>query len=40
MGWQAVEVLAGVLDGTTTTGLQRLLPCEAVAGATLAVARA
>ena len=39
MGWQAVEVLSGVLEdqpGVT----QRLLPCEPVAGTTLAAARA
>ncbi|MEU4624755.1 LacI family DNA-binding transcriptional regulator [Actinoplanes sp. NPDC023801] len=44
MGWQAVEVLSAILDGTIRHGeggeLQRLLPCEPVAGATLAVARA
>jgi LacI family transcriptional regulator len=39
MGWQAVEVLSAILDGTGGE-LQRLLPCEPVAGATLAVARA
>jgi LacI family transcriptional regulator len=39
MGWQAVEVLSAILDGTGGK-LQRLLPCEPVAGATLAVARA
>jgi LacI family transcriptional regulator len=44
MGWQAVEVLSAILDETIRHGeaseLQRLLPCEPVAGATLAVARA
>lgn len=39
MGWQAVEVLSAILEGTDGD-LQRLLPCEPVAGATLAVARA
>ncbi|MEU4163624.1 LacI family DNA-binding transcriptional regulator [Actinoplanes sp. NPDC026670] len=39
MGWQAVEVLSAILDGTGGS-IQRLLPCEPVAGATLAVARA
>ncbi|WP_328459385.1 LacI family transcriptional regulator [Actinoplanes sp. NBC_00393] len=39
MGWQAVEVLSAILDGTGGE-TQRLLPCEPVAGATLAVARA
>ncbi|GIE32665.1 LacI family transcriptional regulator [Actinoplanes italicus] len=39
MGWQAVEVLSAILDGTGGE-LQRLLPCEPVTGATLAVARA
>ncbi|MEU4422085.1 LacI family DNA-binding transcriptional regulator [Actinoplanes sp. NPDC024001] len=39
MGWQAVEVLSSILDGTGGD-TQRLLPCEPVAGATLAVARA
>jgi LacI family transcriptional regulator len=38
MGWQAVEVLSAILDGTGGDR-QRLLPCEPVAGATLAVAR-
>jgi LacI family transcriptional regulator len=37
MGWQAVEVLSAILDGTDGE-LQRLLPCEPVTGATLAVA--
>ncbi len=37
MGWQAVEVLSAILDGTGGE-IQRLLPCEPVAGATLAVA--
>lgn len=36
MGWQAVEVLSAILDGTGGE-IQRLLPCEPVAGATLAV---
>ncbi|MEU8608868.1 LacI family DNA-binding transcriptional regulator [Actinoplanes sp. NPDC048791] len=35
MGWQAVEVLAAMLEGTTAV-TQRILPCEPVAGATLA----
>lgn len=39
MGWQAVEVLSAILDGSGGA-TQRLLPCEPVAGATLAVARA
>jgi DNA-binding LacI/PurR family transcriptional regulator len=39
MGWQAVEVLSALLDSSGEP-TQRLLPCEAVAGATLAVARA
>jgi LacI family transcriptional regulator len=39
MGWQAVEVLSAILDDTGGE-LQRLLPCEPVAGSTLAVARA
>ncbi len=39
MGWQAVEVLSAILDGTGGA-TQRLLPCEPVTGATLAVARA
>jgi DNA-binding LacI/PurR family transcriptional regulator len=39
MGWQAVEVLSAILDGTGGE-TQRLLPCEPVAGATLAVANA
>jgi LacI family transcriptional regulator len=39
MGWQAVEVLSGLLEGAEKRP-QRLLPCEPVAGATLAVARA
>ncbi|GIF22853.1 LacI family transcriptional regulator [Paractinoplanes tereljensis] len=38
MGWQAVEVLAAILEGQP--GEQRILPCEPVAGSTLAVARA
>jgi DNA-binding LacI/PurR family transcriptional regulator len=38
MGWQAVEVLSALLEGGPPA--QRLLPCEAVAGATLAVAGA
>jgi DNA-binding LacI/PurR family transcriptional regulator len=38
MGWQAVEVLSALLEGGPPA--QRLLPCESVAGATLAVARA
>ncbi|MBU2670564.1 LacI family transcriptional regulator [Actinoplanes bogorensis] len=37
MGWQAVEVLSAILDGTGGE-TQRILPCEPVAGATLAVA--
>ncbi|MBM2623222.1 LacI family DNA-binding transcriptional regulator [Actinoplanes sp. LDG1-06] len=39
MGWQAVEVLSAILDGTAGE-TQRLLSCEPVTGATLAVARA
>ncbi|WP_240670397.1 LacI family DNA-binding transcriptional regulator [Actinoplanes solisilvae] len=39
MGWQAVEVLSAILDGSGGD-LQRLLPCEPVAGATLAVPHA
>jgi LacI family transcriptional regulator len=39
MGWQAVEVLSGLLEGAEKRP-QRLLPCGPVAGATLAVARA
>jgi DNA-binding LacI/PurR family transcriptional regulator len=39
MGWQAVEVLAALLNGGGDR-LQRILPCEPVAGSTLAVARA
>jgi LacI family transcriptional regulator len=39
MGWQAVEVLSELLEGGGGRR-QRLLPCEPVAGATLAVARA
>ncbi|GAB2591792.1 LacI family transcriptional regulator [Paractinoplanes abujensis] len=39
MGWQAVEVLSAILEGAGGDH-QRLLPCEPVAGATLAVARA
>jgi DNA-binding LacI/PurR family transcriptional regulator len=39
MGWQAVEVLSEVLEGGGARR-QRLLPCEPVAGATLAVAGA
>ncbi|GAA1639542.1 LacI family DNA-binding transcriptional regulator [Actinoplanes couchii] len=39
MGWQAVEVLSAIIDGTGGT-MQRLLPCQPVAGTTLAVARA
>jgi DNA-binding LacI/PurR family transcriptional regulator len=39
MGWQAVEVLSALLDSSGEP-TQRLLPCEAVPGATLAVARA
>jgi len=35
MGWQAVEVLAAMLEGTTAV-TQRILPCEPVAGGTLA----
>jgi len=35
MGWQAVEVLTALLEGTTTV-TQRILPCEPVPGATLA----
>jgi len=38
MGWQAVEVLSGLLEDDAED-IQRLLPCEPVAGATLAVAR-
>jgi DNA-binding LacI/PurR family transcriptional regulator len=40
MGWQAVEVLAAVLEGTADVQTQRILPCEPVAGTTLAAARA
>ena len=40
MGWQAVEVLAALLEGGTGTGSQRILPCEPVTGTTLAAARA
>jgi DNA-binding LacI/PurR family transcriptional regulator len=40
MGWLAVEVLSGLLEGDPETPTQRLLPCEPVAGATLAVAGA
>jgi len=39
MGWQAVEVLSALLEGGGDRR-QRILPCEPVAGATLAVARA
>jgi DNA-binding LacI/PurR family transcriptional regulator len=39
MGWQAVEVLSALLEGSDVA-TQRLLPCEPVAGTTLAVARA
>jgi LacI family transcriptional regulator len=39
MGWQAVEVLAELLEGGRKR-LQRILPCEPVAGTTLAVAHA
>jgi DNA-binding LacI/PurR family transcriptional regulator len=39
MGWQAVEALSALLDSSGEP-TQRLLPCEAVTGATLAVARA
>jgi DNA-binding LacI/PurR family transcriptional regulator len=39
MGWQSVEILAGLLEGGGESQ-QRILPCEPVAGATLAVARA
>ena len=39
MGWQAVEVLNAVLDGTGEA-TQRLLPCEPVTGATLGVPHA
>jgi LacI family transcriptional regulator len=39
MGWQAVEVLMDLLEGRPGER-QRLLPCEPVAGATLAVAHA
>lgn len=35
MGRQSVEVLAAVIDGTTTEIPQRLLPCELVEGTTL-----
>ncbi|MFI2650054.1 LacI family DNA-binding transcriptional regulator [Micromonospora fulviviridis] len=35
MGRQAVEVLAGVIDGSATGLPQRLLPCEPVEGETL-----
>jgi DNA-binding LacI/PurR family transcriptional regulator len=38
MGWQAVEVLSAILEGRPSQ--QRILPCEPVAGSTLAVARA
>ena len=44
MGWQSVEILAGLLEDDGEPGggepQQRILPCEPVAGATLAVARA
>jgi len=40
MGWQAVEVLSALLEGGTGGTTQRILPCEPVAGTTLAVARA
>jgi LacI family transcriptional regulator len=40
MGWQAVEVLAALLEGAGGDRTQRILPCEPVAGTTLAVARA
>lgn len=40
MGWQAVEVLSGLLEGPGNVTTQRILPCEPVAGTTLAVARA
>lgn len=36
MGWQAVEVLTGLLGGAAAGPPQRLLPCEEVSGATLA----
>lgn len=36
MGWQAVELLTGLLEGTPDLTTQRLLPCEPVDGATLA----
>jgi LacI family transcriptional regulator len=39
MGWQAVELLMDLLEGRPGER-QRLLPCEPVAGATLAVAHA
>jgi LacI family transcriptional regulator len=39
MGWQSVEVLSALLEGGGDRS-QRILPCEPVAGATLAVARA
>ncbi|MDG4771131.1 LacI family DNA-binding transcriptional regulator [Solwaraspora sp. WMMD792] len=37
MGWQAVEVLTGLIGGSGGSGpVQRLLPCEEVPGTTLA----
>ena len=39
MGWQAVEVLTGLLEGSDAPR-QRMLPCEIVEGATLAPPRA
>ncbi|MCZ7423341.1 MULTISPECIES: LacI family DNA-binding transcriptional regulator [unclassified Micromonospora] len=35
MGWQAVEVLTGLLAGVAGTVTQRLLPCQPVDGVTL-----
>jgi DNA-binding LacI/PurR family transcriptional regulator len=35
MGWQAVEILTAILEGSSGV-TQRILPCEPVAGATLA----
>jgi hypothetical protein len=39
MGWQAVEVLSGLLEDQPRE-TQRLLTCEPVAGTTLTAARA
>lgn len=40
MGWQAVEVLSGLLEDDPAMEIQRLLPCEPVAGTTLAAVHA